>query len=497
MAIPHEQAETAALLASMAGRPAHETHISAVFIGADTVWKLRKAERLGFLDFTAIAERERTARREIALNAEAAPGMYRDVVAVTRGPDGLELGGRGETIDWVVRMARVPEADFLDVIAARGELTPALLDRIADAVVADQARRAPATRDQVTALREVAEGNARAATDAGLAPASVAAWLGTIRAAIDARAGTLLARTEAGFVRRAHGDLHLGNMCLWRGEPVAFDALEFDESLATIDVGYDFAFLLMDLEHRAGRAVANPVFNRYVARTGDVGLASLLPPFLSMRAMVRAHVAASAGRPDEAASYFDMAEALLRPAPAMLVAIGGLPGSGKSTLARALAPELGAAPGALVLRSDEIRKRMHLVTPEHRLPRSAYTEAVSRRVLGVLEHGAARACAGGHAVIADATFMDPDDRRAIAQAAGAAPFLGVWLQAPLATLERRIAARHGDASDADVAVLRRAAASDPGTGDWLAVDAGDAKAALALVRQALVRQAVRARGGSC
>ncbi len=485
MSIPAEQTDTAALLERLAGHSARETHISAVFVGADTVWKLRKAVRLAFLDFTTLAERERTARRELELNSASAAGLYRDVIAVTRTPDGLALGGAGEVIDWVVRMARVPEGDFLDAIVAGGALAPELLDRIADAVATDHAARPAAPCDQVAALRQVAEGNARAARAAGLDDARVGAWLAAMLEAIATREKPLAERARAGFVRRAHGDLHLGNMCLWHGDPVPFDALEFDEAMATIDLGYDLAFLLMDLEQRAGRASANRVLNRYVARTGDAALVALLPPFLSMRAMVRAHVAAARGKADEADAYLATAEARLVAVAPVVVAIGGLPGTGKSTLARLLAPSLGAAPGALILRSDEIRKRLRGVAPERRLPPDAYSDEVSRQVFAMLVDSAGIARAGGHAVIADATFMDGAHRTAIELAAGDAPFVGVWLHADLSELERRIAGRQGDASDADVAVLRRAAVNDPGPGAWLAVDATDLVASLDTVKRAV------------
>ena len=266
-----------------------------MFVGQDTVWKLRKAVALPFLDFSTAAERRRTALREVELNAPHAPGLYRDVVPVMRGPQGLALGGAGEAIDWVVRMARVPGADFLDVIASRGGLTPALLDQLGDTVAACHAKLAPVHRNHAQALRKVASGNRVAALTAGLPAAAVETWHHDIQAAIDARAAWLEARTQGGFVRRAHGDLHLGNLCLWQGRPAPFDALEFDEDMATIDLGYDLAFLLMDLERRAGRPAANRVLNRYVARTGDVDLVAGLPVFLSLRALVRAHVQARSG----------------------------------------------------------------------------------------------------------------------------------------------------------------------------------------------------------
>jgi hypothetical protein len=157
-----------------------------------------------------------------------------------------------------------------------------------------------------------------------------------------------------------------------------------------------------------------------------------------------------------------------------LVAVGGLPGTGKTRLARALAPDLGAAPGALVLRSDEIRKRRHGVAPEERLPPSAYTPAESAAVFAELAALAGEALRGGHAVVADAAFLRPEERAAIEAAAAAegAPFHGFWLRAPLDVLRARVATRTGDASDATVAVLDAAAArGDPGPASWRALDA--------------------------
>lgn len=471
-----DQTETVALLTRLAGSPPVETHISYLFLGPNTVWKLKKAVRLPFVDFTRLADRHHFCQRELALNAPAAPGLYRDVVPVARQPDGsLAVDGSGDVVDWVVRMARVPAGDFLDVKAAGGGLQPELLDRIADAVAAWH-RALPPVVGVLPDMEAIAQGNVNSAIAAGLAREKVFAWRDAMLAGLRTLTTWNKARAAAGFVHRCHGDLHLGNLCLWQGSPVLFDALEFDEALSTIDVAYDLAFLLMDLEHSLGRAAANRVLNRYVARTGDADLVGGLPVFLSMRAMIRAHVEARSGHADRIAGYLTAAMTYLEPSPSLVIAIGGLPGSGKSTLARALAPLVGAAPGALVLRSDEIRKRQHGVEPEHRLPQSAYTEAKSTEVFEELARQVAVAAKTGHAVIADATFMDPAHRSLVRQAGVA--FLGVWLTAPQRTLEQRIAARAGDASDATVEVLRSAAQSDPGAGDWHAVDATDQGSAL-------------------
>lgn len=502
MAVPETQAEAVAFLSALSGDTAPiETHISLVFRGPDTVWKLRKAVRLSFLDFTRVGDRERFARRELALNAPSAPGLYRDVVAIVRDPEGrLGLGTgtgvRSQAVDWVLRMARVPETDFLDRIAATEGLSPRLLDDLADAVAAYHTGLAPACGvDPVGAMRGVIMGNARAAREAGLSARRVDAWEAAAARRLAGLEPWLRARAAGGYVRRAHGDLHLGNLCLWHGKPVPFDALEFDEDLATIDLGYDLAFLLMDLDRRGrgrdgggGRAAANRVMNRYVARTGDSGMLVGLPLFLSSRALIRAHVSARMERTETAASYMDAADRYLVPVPAVLVAIGGLPGSGKSTLARAVAPSLGAAPGALVLRSDEVRKRHFGVPPEARLPEAAYARDVSERVFATVTEAAREAVEGGHAVIADATFLDPGHRAAIAAAARATdvPFLGVWLHAPSAELEARIRARRDDASDATIDVLRSILATHPDVpADWLTIDATDAGFSLRRLQEAV------------
>jgi predicted kinase len=237
--------------------------------------------------------------------------------------------------------------------------------------------------------------------------------------------------------------------------------------LATIDVGYDLAFLLMDLDQRDSRAAANRVLNRYLVRTADVAMLRGLPLWLSLRALIRAHVAGRSGQ--DGGPLLAAALAYLAPVRPRLVAVGGLQGTGKSHLARRLAPDLGAAPGAVILRSDEIRKRQAGVAPETRLPAEAYAPEASAAVFAELQALASLALAGGHSAILDAVFLRSEERAAVTPAG--TPFTGFWLTAPLATLRARVAGRRGDASDADVVVLEAAASRDPGQLDWAVLDA--------------------------
>ena len=477
--IPSAQAEVAAFLAGLAGAAPIETHISAIFVGRETAWKMKKAVALGFLDFSSLEARGHFCRRELELNQPAAPGIYRDVVAVTRAPDGnLQQGGVGEVVEWVLRMAPVPAGDFLDRVAACGGLDDKLLDAMGDTVFALHQVAPVAGLDAPAAMASVLAGNLRAARAAGLPEAIIAPLEASLQAGLARLAPLLAARAAEGRTRRCHGDLHLGNLCLWQGKPTPFDALEFDEALARIDTGYDLAFLLMDLDQQAGRAAANRALNRYLARSGDYGLLGPLPLWLAMRALVRAHVHAARGR--DGTALLHAAQAYLAPAPPLLIAVGGLQGTGKSTLARGLAPALGAAPGALLLRSDELRKRRFGLAPEAPLPPEAYAEEVSRAVHEELFIIAEVALRQGHAVALDAVFLDPDHRRHAAEIAARAgvPFQGFWLEAPMEILKSRILARRGDASDATIAVLERAAKADPGPIDWIRLDAaGEAQAA--------------------
>ncbi|MDE2464113.1 MAG: AAA family ATPase, partial [Alphaproteobacteria bacterium] len=286
------------------------------------------------------------------------------------------------------------------------------------------------------------------------------------------------------------GDLHLNNIVVIDDKPVLFDAIEFNDSYVFIDPLYDIGFLVMDLERIGERALAHALFNRYCElRPDDEGL-SLLPLYLSLRAAIRAHVAVSRSASgdstalDEARRCFDLARDFLAPPPPWLIAIGGFSGSGKSTLARSLAPGTGAAPGALVLRSDVIRKRLMGVAETERLPQSAYTDEVNARVFAKLEDRARRVLASGHSVIMDSVYGRPEERariQAVALAAGAT-FCGFWLDAPHRTLSKRVTARRGDASDATLEVLNLQLQRITPPSDWRKLDADrppEAVAALA------------------
>ena len=296
---------------------------------------------------------------------------------------------------------------------------------------------------------------------------------------IERHAALLEIRRAGGLVRQCHGDLHLRNIVLLDGRPTLVDAIEFNDEIGCTDVLYDLAFLLMDLWRRQLPRHANAVWNGYLAETGDHSGISLMPLFLSCRAAVRAKTSVTAARlqSDATASgelvraaqdYLTKALQFLRRPPASIVAIGGFSGTGKSTLARALAAAVGPPPGAIVLRSDELRKRLCGVSTFKRLEPEHYSAESSHRVYAALTAQAAAIVRSGYSAIVDAVFARPDDRTALERAAAAAgvPFFGSWLQAPESILVKRLRSRALDASDADAGVLHIQEAQSAGQISW-------------------------------
>jgi aminoglycoside phosphotransferase family enzyme/predicted kinase len=464
-----------------------ETSCAWVFLEGARALKLKKPVDHGFLDFSTREKRRWALERELAFNRQTAPDIYRGVRRVTRGPGGgLELDGAGEVVDFALEMRAFDPADVLAERPERvdGALGEALGRRIAQFHAAAEIRP---NGGGVWALGYTIRTNAEhlKALAAKLGAGAVGRVIAGVDAALEAAAPPLDERAVTGFARRCHGDLHLGNILLEEGRPVLFDCIEFNDRLSDIDVQYDVAFLLMDLLFRGRAEPANRVLNGWPDEAARAfpdalwdGLAAL-PLMLSARASVRAHVTANQAGTGPARDYLAAAEQHLGPPPPRLVAIGGLSGAGKTTLAHRLAPTLGAAPGAVVLRSDEIRKRLAGVHPADRLEASAYRPEMDARVYDEMQRIAARLLNAGRAVVLDAVFFDEARRnaaRAIAHAAQA-PFRGLWLAGPPDLLRRRIAGRHGDASDAGLAVLEAQLEADPGVIDWKVVAAADPSAA--------------------
>jgi aminoglycoside phosphotransferase family enzyme/predicted kinase len=450
-----------------------ETHCARVVLKGATAFKLKKPVDLGYLDFSTPEKRRWALERELAFNRATAPDVYRALRVVTRRADGgLELDGPGEPVEWALEMRRFDERTVLSVQPdlVQGDVA----ERLGRTVAAFHRQAEPRPMGGGTgALGYTIVSNAGHLRH--LAPVLGAEMVERLVTATDQalakQADLLNARQAQGFGRRCHGDLHLGNIFIEDDQPVLFDCIEFNDQLSDIDVQYDVAFLLMDLMFRGNGAGASRVLSAYLdeaARSfGPAVLEGLacLPLMLSVRAAVRAHVSAQMGQEDLARAYVQAGIDHLLPQAPVLAAVGGLSGSGKSFASRRLAPTLTA----VILRSDEVRKRLWGRGPLAALPPEAYGTGESVRVYDTLLAEARLMLMAGQSVVLDAVFLRPDERlaaQALAEDLGLS-FQGLWMEAPPEVLSRRVETRTGDASDADQAVLETQLARDPGPMDWV------------------------------
>lgn len=466
-----------------------ETHGAYIFLAGDTAIKIKRNVLFSYMDFSTLELRRRAILREFELNAPHAPEIYLRILTITRNSSGsFQLEGFGTPIEYAIQMRRFSQSALLNEFAKSGRLTTDVALQIADVVYSYHAAARPisdkdpgmAIAKVITEIGTVFDAHERS-SDAGQRFMSIAYSL------LERWRPLLRSRAQGGHLRRCHGDLHLRNIVMVRGHPVLFDALEFEEDLATIDTLYDLAFLLMDLDFIGQRYSANTIFNRYLLHSGsvdDLEALALMPLYLGLRAGIRGMVSLQRGdqlghpASGEAAAvayrYLEVADDYFTSASACLVAVGGLSGTGKTTLAALLAPSLGASPGALHFRTDLERKLMLGVGETDRLPKEHYTLADSRRVYSRIKAKAKVALTAGHSVIVDAVFSTPEERTDIEEIARSCGvrFLGLWLVADEQTMVQRVASRQGDASDATPEVVKRQLASETGPISWETINAG-------------------------
>ncbi|MCY1746300.1 bifunctional aminoglycoside phosphotransferase/ATP-binding protein [Ensifer sp. SL37] len=460
-----------------------ETHISHVFLARDRAFKMKRAVKLPYVDFSTPELRLRACQREVERNGATAPGLYLGVRTITRDQTGRLHFGDGDLVEPVVEMVRFDQDALFDRMAVGRRLDERLLTQAAR-MIARYHHVAPvvhhlsgsANISAVLAINRAGFGTSRVFDETEVTTIA--------RLFEDAlrENGTMLDRREAsGKVKLCHGDLHLRNICLFGEQPRLFDCIEFNDQIATVDTLYDLAFLLMDLWHRGFPQFANLVMNRYLDDSDDEDGFVLLPFFMAIRAAVRAHVIATQAAEDanatqlvlEARSYFTLAHSLLTKVPPRLIVIGGFSGSGKTTVADALAGRLGAPPGARIIESDRIRKALYGVPPEVRLDADAYRADVSDKVYCEIARRTVEIAKAGGSVVADAVFDRSDKRKLMEVAAKVTgvPCVAVWLEAGVQVLRHRVASRHEGPSDADLHVLARQISGGQKPLAWRVIDA--------------------------
>lgn len=447
-----------------------QTHISYVLLTGDYAYKVKKPMNFGFLDYSTLEKRQHFCQEELRLNQRGAAKLYLEVLAVTLEGEQYHLGGTGEPVEYVLKMLQFPTESLLSKMFEQGQLSEALLEDLGRVVAQYHAKTE--TNDYIRSFGEVEQ--VRAAFDENYeqtkkyigGPQTQEQFEETKRftdAFFGERRELFEHRIQNNRIRECHGDLHLGNICLWNEKIWLFDCIEFNEPFRFVDVMFDIAYAVMDLELVNRSDLSNAYLNTYLEQTGDWEGLQVLPIYLNRQSYVRAKVTSfllddpsiSSSVKEEvtkkAASYYKLAWEYTQPRQGKLILMSGLSGSGKSTTARYLARKLGA----IHVRSDAVRKHLAGISLLERGGDNVYTAEMTQKTYAKLLELGVLLSTQGYTVILDAKYDRQQFRKAvIAQSQQhQLPLQIIQCTAPLEVLKQRLCERTGDIADATADLL--------------------------------------------
>ena len=452
-----------------------ETHISWVLLTGLYAYKIKKPVNFGFLDFSTLEKRRFFCHEEIRLNRRLAPDLYLDVIPITGHPEQPEMGGAGEAIEYAVKMRQFPSGLTLSELAVCGQLNVDEIDQVTG-IVADfhdviEKADAASPYGQSEGIKHWFDENFD-----HIRPLLVDEKQKQQLQALEtwgnnewkSKAALMQRRREQGFIRECHGDLHLSNMTLINGQVTLFDCIEFNPQLRWIDVMSETAFLVIDLINVGYEHYAFRLLNHYLQRIGDYQGLALLRYYMVYRALVCAKVSLlrNAQQQNEAdfnlanlkyTGFANLAERFTHTPPIALIITHGYSGSGKSTYSDQLAEKMGA----LQIRSDIERKRLFgfqaQVDTGSGIDDGLYTKEASRKTYLHLADCAKQVLEAGFSAIVDATFLKTEQREQFKKLASevGVKFIIIDFQASDEELNRRVAQRKNDASEATLAVLKQ------------------------------------------
>lgn len=452
-----------------------ETHISWVLLTGEYAYKIKKPVDLGFVDFSTLEKRRHFCHEEMRLNSRLAPELYLEVVAISGNERAPEINSDGDIFEYAVKMRQFQQKNLLLTLLDTEHLSRVEIDQLA-MIIADFHR--------VIAVAGL--DSEYGTTGAVLAPVSenfkqIRQYVDTsLEQQLQAIEGwslqehqrhfqDFIERKRTGFIRECHGDLHLGNIVLYRDKVMPFDGIEFNPNLYWIDVISELAFVMMDLEDHGRSDLAYRLLNGYLEQTGDYSGLKVLRYYLVYRAMVRAKVNSirlnqtinsedlSVCR-SNLCNYLNLASYYTQTTDPALIICHGLAGSGKTTVSQLLLEQLPA----IRIRSDVERKRLHNLKPDQKsnsgISSGIYTKTSTRQTYQLLLERASTLLKSGYTTIVDATFLHRQQRhyfQAYAESNNIT-FIIVSCVVDVNTLRQRVAARQQsatEASEADTTVL--------------------------------------------
>ncbi|WP_013320240.1 AAA family ATPase [Gloeothece verrucosa] len=442
-----------------------QTHISAVFLTGDYAYKIKKPVNFGFLDFSTLEKREHFLNQELAMNKPVASEIYLEILPITQEGDQLKLGEGGQAVEYVLKMRQFPQECLFSSLFEAGKLTESQIQELGKLVAQFHAQTR--TDDYIKSFGEIekikqAFDENYQQTDKYIGIAQTQKQFEETQAYTEkffAEKGELFKqRREQDKIRESHGDLHLKNICLWNNKIYLFDRIEFNEPFRFVDVMYDVAFAVMDLDARGRKDLGNIFLNTYIEQTGDWEGLQVLPLYQSRQAYVRAKVTSfllddpsieesvKQEAIKAASDYYRQAWEYTQQKSGKLILMSGLSGSGKSTVAQKLAADINA----IHLRSDAVRKHLAAIPLSEKGGPEIYTPEMSQKTYHRLLELGIMLVKAGYPVILDAKY-DRREWRAGAIAFAESeniPLEILYCTAPLEILSERLQTRSGDISDA-------------------------------------------------
>jgi aminoglycoside phosphotransferase family enzyme/predicted kinase len=447
-----------------------QTHVSYVLLTGDYVYKLKKPVNFGFLDFSTLEKRQHFCQEELRLNQRGAAELYLEVLPITLQDEQYILAGTGEAVEYAIKMCQFPQDTLLSSLFAEGKLNETDLEELGRVVAQYHAKTE--TNDYIRSFGEVAQ--VRAAFDENyeqtekyIGGPQTQGQFDETKAYTDRffaeREDLFQRRIANNYIRECHGDLHLRNICLWQDKILLFDCIEFNEPFRFVDVMFDVAYAVMDLEAQQRPDLSNAYLNTYLEQTGDWEGLEVLPIYLNRQSYVRAKVtsfllddpsvpaAVKEEASKTAAQYYKLAWEYTKPKQGKLILMSGLSGSGKSTTAKYIARQAGA----IHIRSDAVRKHLGGISLYERGGDDLYTPEMTQKTYARLLNLGIILANQGNTVILDAKYDKQELRQeAIAQAEKhQLPLQIIYCTAPLEVIQERLTNRTGDIADATVDLL--------------------------------------------
>ena len=451
-----------------------ETHISWILLTGDYAYKIKKPVDLGFLDFSSLEKRHHYCLEELRLNSRLAPEIYLEVVYITGTKQAPAINKNGPIIDYAVKMRQFPQENLFINLLNDGKLTAGHIDQLATVIANFHGSIPTASKSKSFGMPEavlepVTENFLQIRQQTGTTFKHKLEELQNWSIQEHRRRYAVFDRRKReGFIRECHGDLHLGNIVVYKDKITPFDGIEFNENLYWIDVISELAFLVMDLDDHQRPDLAFRALNAYLQQTGDYPGLKVLRYYLVYRAMVRAKVNSirlqqhtdqkPSTNQNEFLNYLQLAKNYTHHTTPRLIICYGVSGSGKTTVSQLL---LEAIRG-IRIRSDVERKRLHGLKPEQRSTSTfkcgLYTAHASQQTYQRLQELALLIIDAGFTTIVDATFLKHEQRnsfQSLARQSGI-PFLIIHCTADNDILRQRIVRREKlgrDASEAGLKVL--------------------------------------------